>query len=255
MMTSMFDLTGKVAIVTGSTRGIGRAIAEAFCAAGAKVVISSRKREACDAVASELSAKGYDVISVPCHVGRSEQLKTLVDATIEKWSRVDVLVCNAATNPVYGPMHEVPEDAFDKVMSTNLKSVFLLCNLVAPGMAERGSGSIILISSIAGIRGNPVIGVYGISKAAEAGLARNLAVEWGPKGVRANAIAPGLIATDFAKALTDDPVRKARAEEQTPLRRIGEPKDIAGVALFLATDAAAYVTGQTIVADGGETIS
>jgi len=252
---TMFDLTGKVAIVTGSTRGIGRAIAEAFCEAGAKVVISSRKPEACEAVAEEMKAKGHDVIAVPCHVGRVEQLQALVDTTLQTWGRIDVLVCNAATNPVYGPMHEVSEDAFDKVMSTNLKSVFLLCNMVVPGMAERGGGSVILISSIAGIRGNPVIGVYGISKAAEAGLARNLAVEWGPKGVRANAIAPGLIATDFAKALTDDPVRKQRAEQQTPLRRIGDPRDIAGVALFLATDASAYVTGQTIVADGGETIS
>jgi NAD(P)-dependent dehydrogenase (short-subunit alcohol dehydrogenase family) len=241
-------------VVTGSTRGIGKAIARALGQAGAMVVISSRRQEACEAVASEFRAEGLEVMALACHVGHRDQLQGLVDQTMKAWGRIDILVCNAATNPVYGPMAEIADDAFDKIMGTNVRSVFQLCNMVCPGMAERGRGSVILISSIAALRGNAVIGVYGISKAAEAGLARNLAVEWGPKGVRVNAIAPGLIRTDFARALLEDPVRRQRSEQATPLRRIGEPEDIAGVALFLASDAAAFVTGQTIVADGGETI-
>jgi NAD(P)-dependent dehydrogenase (short-subunit alcohol dehydrogenase family) len=205
-------------------------------------------------VASEFRAEGLEVMALACHVGHKDQLQGLVDQTMQAWGRIDILVCNAATNPVYRPMAEIADEAFDKIMGTNVRSVFQLCNMVCPGMAERGKGSVILISSIAALRGNAVIGVYGISKAAEAGLARNLAVEWGPKGVRVNAIAPGLIRTDFARALLEDPVRRQRSEQATPLRRIGEPEDIAGVALFLASDAAAFVTGQTIVADGGETI-
>jgi NAD(P)-dependent dehydrogenase (short-subunit alcohol dehydrogenase family) len=250
----MFDLKGQVAVVTGSTRGIGKATARALGQAGAMVVISSRRQEACEAVASEFRAEGLEVMALACHVGHRDQLQGLVDQTMQAWGRIDILVCNAATNPVYGPMAEIADEAFDKIMGTNVRSVFQLCNMVCPGMAERGKGSVILISSIAALRGNAVIGVYGISKAAEAGLARNLAVEWGPKGVRVNAIAPGLIRTDFARALLEDPVRRQRSEQATPLRRIGEPEDIAGVALFLASDAAAFVTGQTIVADGGETI-
>ncbi len=250
----MFDLTGKVAIVTGSTKGIGKAIAIAYARAGAKVVISSRKADMCDAVAREIAAEGHEALAIPCHVGDGDQLKALVDATVRTWGTVDILVCNAATNPVYGPMAEAGDEAFDKIMQTNIKSVFQLCNLVCPMMADKGAGSVIVISSIAGLRGNDVIGLYGVSKAAEAGLVRNLAVEWGPKGVRANAISPGLVRTDFARALWEDPVRLERAENRTPLRRIGEPEDIAGVAVFLASDASAYMTGQNIVADGGETI-
>ena len=170
------------------------------------------------------------------------------------FGRIDVLVCNAATNPVYGPTSEITDEAWDKIMETNVRSTFWLCNMVAPDMAQQGGGNIIVLSSIAGLRGNGVIGAYGVSKAAEAALVRNLAVEWGPKNIRANAIAPGLIRTDFAKALLDDPERKKQAEQRTPVRRIGEPNDIAGVAVFLASQAGAYVTGQTLVADGGETI-
>ncbi len=251
----MFDLKGKVAIVTGSTRGIGKAIAKAYARAGARVVISSRKADVCDAVAAEISAEGLEAIAIPCHVGDPEQLQALVQETEKTLGTVDILVCNAATNPVYGPMSDASDEAFDKIMQTNVRSVFQLCNLVCPAMAEKGSGSVIVISSIAGLRGNDVIGLYGVSKAAEAGLVRNLAVEWGPKGVRANAISPGLIKTDFARALWEDPVRLERAEKRTPLRRIGDPDDIAGVALFLASEASAHVTGQNIVADGGETIS
>ena len=250
----MFDMKDKVAVVTGSTRGIGRAIAEHLGKAGAKVVISSRKAEACEKVAAELTEQGLDVMAVPCHIGDKDQLQNLVDKTLERWGRIDTLVCNAATNPVYGPLSEMTDEAYDKIMNTNVRSTFWLCNMVLPKMAENGGGSVILLSSIAALRGNTVIGIYGVSKAAEAQLARNLAAEWGPKGIRVNAIAPGLIATDFAKALLEDPKRKEQAEQRTPLRRVGEPDDIAGVALFLASRASAYVTGHVLVADGGETI-
>jgi len=249
----LFDLTGKVALITGSTKGIGRAIAEEMARCGAKVVISSRKSEACEQVAGELKAAGFEAIAVPCHVGRKEDLERLVETTLQTWGRIDVLVCNAATNPVYGPTREMTDEAWDKIMGTNVKGTFWLANLVLPQMAERGEGAVIMLSSIAGLRGNTTIGTYGVSKAAEAALARNLAAEWGPKGIRVNAIAPGLVRTDFAKALLDDPERVKRAAEKTPLRRIGEPIDIAGLAVFLAAPASAYITGQVIVADGGET--
>ena len=253
MNNPLFDLTGKVALITGSTKGIGRSIAEEMAKCGAKVVISSRKADACEAVANELKAAGFEAIAVPCHVGNKEDLQRLVDTTLQTWGRIDVLVCNAATNPVYGPTSEISDDAWSKIMDTNVKGSFWLCNMVLPQMAERGEGAVVMLSSIAGLRGNSVIGTYGVSKAAEAALARNLAVEWGPKGIRVNSIAPGLVRTDFAKALTDDPERVKRAEERTPLRRIGDPIDIAGLAVFLSTPASAYITGQLIVADGGET--
>ena len=254
MTNPLFDMTGKVALITGSTKGIGRAIAEEMAKCGAKVVISSRKADACEEVAGELKAAGYEALAIPCHVGRKEDLQNLVDKTLTAWGRIDVLVCNAATNPVYGPTSEVSDDAWDKIMTTNVKGTFWLANMVLPQMAERGEGAVVLLSSIAGLRGNNVIGTYGVSKAAEAALARNLAIEWGPKGIRVNSIAPGLVRTDFARALWEDPVRLKQTEEKTPLRRIGEPVDIAGLAVFLSTPASAYITGQVIVADGGETV-
>ncbi|AWN16888.1 SDR family NAD(P)-dependent oxidoreductase [Salinisphaera sp. LB1] len=254
-MEQLFDLTGQVAVITGSSRGIGKAIAWQMAAHGAKVVISSRKAEACDAVAEELRNAGFDAIAIACHVGDKSQLQHLVDTTITTYGGIDVLVCNAATNPVYGPTGDMTDEAWDKIMNTNVRSTFWLCNMVLPGMAERGRGRVIVLSSIAALRGNNVIGTYGVSKAAEAALVRNLAVEWGPQNIRVNAIAPGLVRTDFAKALIEDPERLAQAEQRTPVRRIGEPDDIAGVAVFLASAAGDYVTGQTLVADGGETIS
>lgn len=253
-MQDLFSLKDKVALITGSTKGIGLSIAETYAAAGAKVVISSRKAEVCEAVANELREKGFEAIAKPCHIGDKAQLQALVDTTLATWGKIDVLVCNAATNPVYGPLSELTDDAWDKIMDTNVKSTFWLCNMVLPGMAKAGGGSVILLSSIAAIKGNDKIGCYGMSKAAEAALTRNLAVEWGPKGIRVNAIAPGVVVTDFAKALVEDPKRKAIVENQTPLRRLGQPIDIAGVAQFLATDASAYMTGQYLVADGGTTI-
>lgn len=248
----MIDLSGKVAVITGSSRGIGKAIAEAYARAGASVVVSSRKAEACEEVAASLREAGYKAFAHPCHVGRKEDLEGLVAATKAHFGPIDVLVCNAAVNPVYGTLSEISDDAFDKIMNANVKGTFWLCNMVVPEMAERGGGSVVLLSSIAGLRGTTTIGCYGMSKAAEAALARNLALEWGPSNVRVNAIAPGLIATDFAKALIEDPERLARVEARTPLRRIGRPEEIAGVALFLASDLSSYVTGQVLVADGGE---
>jgi NAD(P)-dependent dehydrogenase (short-subunit alcohol dehydrogenase family) len=251
----MIDLNERVAIVTGSSRGIGRAIAEAYSRAGARVVVSSRSAEACEPVATMLRREGRDVINIPCHIGRKDQLQALTDKTLEKYGRIDVLVCNAAVNPVYGPTSSVSDEAFDKIMGTNVRSTFWLCNMVIPGMVSRKSGSVILISSIAGLRGSTTIGCYGVSKAAEAALARNLALEWGPSNVRVNTIAPGLIATDFAKALIEDPQRRVLMESRNPLRRIGRPEEIAGVALFLASDLSSYVTGQVIVADGGDMVA
>lgn len=251
----MFSLKGKVVVVTGSTKGIGKSIAEEMANAGAKVVISSRKADACEAVLKEFQARGQEAIAVPCNVGNKEQLQTLVETTIAKWGRIDTLVCNAASNPVFGPLIKVPDEAFDKVMLTNVKSVFWLANLAIPHIAAQGGGSVIIISSIGALRGSDVMGLYGTSKAAEMGLARALAVEWGPKNVRVNTIAPGLIMTDFARALWEDQERRARREESTPLRRIGQPKDIGGVAVFLASEAGSFVTGQVIVADGGVTIA
>ena len=250
----MFDLTGKVALITGSSRGIGKSIAECMVKQGAKVVISSRKADACTAVADETTAAGGEAVAIPCNIGRKEELQALVDGARDAFGRIDVLVCNAATNPVFGPMSDVSDEAYDKIMDTNVKSAFWLCNMALPEMAERGDGVAILISSIASMYGNRKLGIYGISKAAEQQLVRNLAVEWGPKGIRVNAIAPGLIRTDFARALWEDDDRRKMMETVTPLQRIGEPEDIGWLATYLASDGARFVTGQTIVADGGRTI-
>ena len=255
MINKMFDLTDKVAVVTGSSRGIGKEIAIHLAAAGAKVVISSRKQAACDQVVHELKEAGREAIAIACNVSQKSDLQALVDETRKAFGRIDILVCNAATNPVYGPTIDLPEEAFDKIMNTNVKSIYLLCNMVLPKMAERKDGSIIIISSIAAIRGSAQLGAYAVSKAAEAQLARNLAVEWGGKNIRVNAIAPGLIKTDFAKALWDDPKTLKAQEAMTPLGRIGEPNEIAGMAVCLASPAGNYITGQYIVIDGGATIA
>ena len=254
MSKSLFDLSGKVAIVTGSTRGIGKSMAEELARAGAKVVISSRKAEACEAVRSEFEKQGLAVMAQPCNVSRKEELQVLVDKTVTKWGRVDIAIANAAVNPYYGPLAQIPDEAFDKVFLNNVKSVLWFAAMTIPGMAERGGGSFISVGSIGGIKANTVIGAYGMSKAADHHLVRNLAAEWGPKNVRVNAIAPGLIKTDFAKALWEDEQRRKEREAATPLRRLGMPIDIGGIAVFLASEAAAFITGQVIVADGGVTI-
>lgn len=251
---TMFDVRGKVALITGASRGIGRATALQLAAHGAKVVVSSRKQAACEEVVKEIEAAGGEAVALACHVGDREGLEKLVATVDQMWGGVDILVCNAATNPVYGSITKLTDDAFTKIMTVNVQSTIWLCNLVLPGMAERGGGSVVMMSSIAGLRGTATIGAYGMSKAAEAALARNLAVEWGPHKIRVNAIAPGVVNTDFARELVNDPVRRAQMEGRTPLRRFGEPEDIAGIVHFLASRASAYVTGQVIVADGGETI-
>jgi len=251
---SPFDLSGKVAVVTGSTRGIGKSIAEELARAGAKVAVSSRKADACEQVRAEFEKLGYEVLAQPCNVSRKEELQALVDATRQRWGRIDIAVSNAASNPYYGPLAAIPDDAFDKIFANNVKSVLWLAGMTLPGMAELGGGSYITVGSIGGIRASTVIGAYGISKAADHHLVRNLAAEWGPKNVRVNAIAPGLIKTDFARALWEDDKRRQQREAETPLRRLGEPKDIGAIAVFLASEAAAFITGQTIVADGGVTI-
>ena len=243
-----------MALVTGSTRGIGRAIAEALGRAGAKVSLSSRKAEACEAARAELAAQGLEVIAQPCNVSRKDELKALVEATRAQWGGIDIVVCNAAANPYFGPLTGISDDAFDKILANNVKSVLWLATLTLEEMAQRGGGSFIVVGSIGGLLANTVIGAYGVSKAAGHHLVRNLAAEWGPKNVRVNAIAPGLVKTDFARALWDDPQRAAERIAATPLRRLGEPRDIGGVAVFLASEAAAFITGQCIVADGGVTI-
>jgi NAD(P)-dependent dehydrogenase (short-subunit alcohol dehydrogenase family) len=250
----LFDLSGKVAVVTGSTRGIGKSIAEELARAGAKVTISSRKAEACLQVKEEFEKQGFEVLAQPCNVSRKEELQALVGATAAKWGRVDIVVANAASNPYYGPLTDISDDAFDKIVANNLKSVLWLAAMTLPGMASRGGGSFIVVGSIGGILANTVIGAYGISKAADHHMVRNLAAEWGPKNVRVNAIAPGLVKTEFARALWEDEKRAAERVSNTPLRRLGEPRDIGGVAVFLASEAAAFITGQVIVADGGVTI-
>ena len=255
MTAAAFRLDDKVAIITGSTKGIGRAIAESMADLGAKVVISSRKADACEAVAKAIGETGREAIPLPCNISRKAEVEKLVADTNKKWGRVDILVCNAAVNPVYGPLGQLSDEAFDKVMGSNVKSNLWLANLVIPGMAERGGGAVVIVSSIAGIRGTGVLGAYGISKAADFALARNLAVEWGPKNVRVNCIAPGLVQTDFARALWENPEQLAKRNADTPLRRIGQPHEIGPVAAFLASPAASFITGQVIVADGGVTIA
>lgn len=254
-MTNPFDLSGKVAIVTGSSRGIGRSIAETMAGLGAKVVVSSRKIEACEPVVEGIRQKGGEAVAIACNISRKPEVVALVAGTQERFGPIDILVCNAAVNPVYGPMSSLSDEAFDKIMGANVKSNLWLCNLVIPGMAERDGGAVVIVSSIAGLRGTSVIGGYGISKAADFALARNLAVEWGHKNVRINCIAPGLIKTDFARALWEDPQALESRNSQTPLRRIGTPDEIGPVAAFLASPASSFMTGQTIVVDGGVTIA
>jgi len=253
-MPNLFDLKGKVAIVTGSTKGIGRSIAEALARAGASVVISSRKQDKCDEVASHILNDGLEAMPIACNIGKREDVEQLVAQTQKYYGRIDCLVCNAAVNPYYGLISQIPDEIFTKVIDSNVRSNLWLCNLTIPEMAQRRDGSVIIVSSITGLRGQLMLGMYAISKAADMQLVRNLAVEWGPMNVRINGIAPGLVRTDFARTLWENPEILSQAEKNTPLRRIGEPDDIGGAAVFLASSAARWMTGQTIVVDGGATI-
>ncbi|MEL0012533.1 MAG: SDR family oxidoreductase [Alphaproteobacteria bacterium] len=253
-MSTPFDLSGKTAIVTGSTKGIGRAIAVALTEAGARVTVSSRDEGRVAETAAALKDAGHEVLGVACNVGRKPELENLVAKTVDAFGPVDILVCNAAINPYYGPAMEIPDDVFTKVMHTNIQAQLWLAQLVAPDMRAQKDGAIILISSIGGLRGSDVIGAYNISKAADIQLAKNLAIELGPDNIRVNAICPGLVKTDFARALWENPEFAEPRIAATPLRRLGEPEDIAGAAVFLASKAGQWMTGQTIVIDGGATV-
>lgn len=253
---SLFDLTGKVAIITGSSKGIGKSIAERMAEQGASVVISSRKAAPCAEVAAAINDRFGQgrAISIPANISSKDDLQNLVAETIAKFGKIDILVCNAASNPYYGPLAGIADDQFRKILENNVIANHWLISFVAPQMIERKDGAVIIVSSIGGLRGSSVIGAYNISKAADFQLARNLAVEYGPHNVRVNCIAPGLIKTDFAKALWEDAEMLKLRTATTPLRRIGEPDEIAGAAIFLASQAGSFVTGQSIVVDGGVTI-
>jgi NAD(P)-dependent dehydrogenase (short-subunit alcohol dehydrogenase family) len=253
----LFDLTGKVAVITGSSRGIGRAIAERMAEHGAKVVVSSRKAATCEEVAQSINERhGAGAATViPANISSKDDLQNLVNVTNEKLGRIDVLVCNAASNPYYGPMANITDEQLRKVLDNNIVSNHWLISFVVPQMIARKDGAIIIVSSVGGLRGTPVLGAYAISKAADLQLARNLAIEYGPHNVRVNCIAPGLIKTEFARALWDNPETLKNYSGRTPLRRIGQPDEIAGAAVFLASAAGSFVTGQNIVVDGGSTIA
>ncbi|MEM7466338.1 MAG: SDR family oxidoreductase [Pseudomonadota bacterium] len=263
MVSGLFDLSGKTALITGSTKGIGQAMAEELANHGANVVISSRKSEACDAVANAINeslassntSSGNRAIPIPANISHKEQLEQLVEKTHEAFGQIDVLICNAAVNPYFGPMKDMPDDAFDKILSVNIKSNHWLAQMVLPEMVARKDGVIIVVSSVGGLRGHATLGGYCISKAADIQLVRNLATEYGPHNVRVNAISPGLIKTDFARALWENPEILAERTEGDPLRRIGEPREVAGAAVFLASKAGSFTTGQNFVIDGGATIS
>jgi NAD(P)-dependent dehydrogenase (short-subunit alcohol dehydrogenase family) len=263
MTSNLFDLSNKVALITGSSKGIGRAIAEEMARHGAKVVISSRKADICEEVANainiELAGDASNstggAVAIPANISHKDELQRLVDTTRAKLGKIDILICNAAVNPYYGSMQDLPDEAFDKILGVNIKSNHWLVNMVLPEMKMRKDGSIIIVSSIGGLRGSPVLGAYCISKAADLQLVRNLATEYGRDNVRVNAISPGLVRTDFARALWEDPeVLKLRTAGD-PLKRIGEPREIAGAAVYLASAAGSFTTGQNFVVDGGATIS
>jgi NAD(P)-dependent dehydrogenase (short-subunit alcohol dehydrogenase family) len=251
----MFDLSGKVAVITGSSKGIGKSIAVEMAKQGAKVVISSRKAPACEEVVAEIKKAGGTAISVPANISDKAQLEKLVAETRKQLGPIDIVVCNAASNPYYGPTEDMPDEAFDKIMRNNILSNIWLIKMALPDMRARKDGSIIIISSIGGLRGTPILGAYGISKAADMALTRNLAMELGGDNIRVNTIAPGLIKTDFAKALWEDEKNLAKRLERQPLKRLGEPDDIGGIAVMLASRAGKFMTGQVIVADGGVLIA
>lgn len=254
-MANLFDLTGKTAIITGSSRGIGKAIAHRLAEHGANVVVSSRKLDACQDAADDINklVGRKAAVAVAANIAVKDALQNLVDETNRAFGKIDICICNAASNPYFGPMSGISDDQFTKILQNNIISNHWLIQMCAPQMRERKDGAVIIISSIGGLKGSPVIGAYDISKAADMQLARNLACEFGPDNVRVNTIAPGLVQTDFAKALWENPAILKSSTERAALKRIGQPDEIAGMAVLLASKAGAFLTGQTLVIDGGVT--
>ncbi len=251
MIKNKFNLTGKVAIITGSSKGIGEAIARVFAENGATVVISSRKQEACDKVVETFKADGLKAIAIACHVGNADDRKALVEKTVTELGGVDILVNNAGTNPVFGPVEDASEAIFDQIMNVNVKAPWDLANQCLPVMKKRGGGSIINISSVEGELPEEGLGIYSVSKSAVTMLTKSQAKEWGKHGIRVNAICPGLIKTKFSAALwTNEQIMK-QIKEASPMGRMGEPDEIAGIALLLASGAGSFLTGSIMVADGG----
>lgn len=248
---SLFNLDGKVALVTGASKGIGESMARGLGEFGAKVVVSSRKQEAVDEVASQFVEDGIDATGIAANMGNMKDISALVDKTVDAFGGVDIIINNAAANPVFGPIQETDERAFDKIIDVNLKGPFELCKTAYPVLKERGGGSIINISSIGGLSPEPGIGMYSVSKAAIISLTKAMAKDWGPDGIRVNAICPGLIKTKFSEALWNNDEISNRFIEKTPLRKIGDPEETAGLAVFLASDAASFCTGGTYMVDGG----
>lgn len=250
-MKHLFDITGKVAVVTGGSKGIGKAIAEALAAHGARVVVASRKLDACQAVVDGIRADGGEATAIACNITNRPDLERLVKESEAAYGQIDIMVANAAVNPFMGSNLDIPDDAFQKIMTCNVQSNLWLAQMIIPGMQARNDGSFIIVSSIGGLKGDKALGAYAISKAADFQLARNLAVEFGKDNIRVNCIAPGLVKTDFAKALWTDPERSSKRLAGTPMARLGEPEDLAGIAVYLAAPAGSWTTGQVFVVDGG----
>ena len=250
----LFDLSGKTALITGSTKGIGKAIAVAMAEAGARVVVSSRKADACERVAGEIRAAGGTAVPIPANVSNDDEIDALVEKTTAELGAPDILVCNAAVNPYYGPFLDTPDDAFEKTIRVNVRSNMRLCKLCVPAMQAKKDGAIVVVSSIAAFKGSDYLGIYALTKAADAQLVRNLAVTYGKDNIRANGIAPALVKTDFARALWEDPARAQKVAESYAMQRLGEPDDIAGAAVFFASPAGAWTTGQVLLVDGGRSV-
>ncbi|WLG53528.1 SDR family NAD(P)-dependent oxidoreductase [Pseudomonas sp. FP1742] len=254
MNTDLFGMAGKAALITGATRGIGLAIARAYGRAGARLAISSESLEDCTRVAATLTREGFDAWPIAADLSQQEDVVILAEAVLARFGILDALVCNAGIAPHMGPLATASDLDWDATLTVNLRSALWLTSAVLPAMAARGGGSVVLMASIAGVRGNKALGLYGISKAGLAQLARNLAVEWGPENIRINAISPGVIQTEFARPLTDNPEVMQRRMALTPLRRVGRPEEVAALALLLAAPGGAFISGQNIVVDGGTTI-
>jgi len=255
MISPLFDLRGKVAIVTGSSRGLGLASASAMAQQGAKVVISGRNKDACDAAAAQIEAAGGDAMAVTCNIGRREELQNLVAAALDKWGRIDIVMANAAIHPWIGSVLDLKEETFNKFMQVNVQSHVWLAQLTVPGMLERGYGRFIVVASIVGLLGDPVTGTYGLTKAADMQFVRNMATEFASRGVTANCIAPGTFRTEMARSQWENEALVKWYCERNPSGRFGEVEEIAGLAVLLASPSGGYINGQTIAVDGGHTIS